>query len=88
MKIPCGILNDMIESGFKDGILLLLLLARFERGNLSMAWFNVGSLILGLIAWILPIVNLAKYNKAKHKNWIALLFASMSACYLCQRCLS
>ena len=45
-----------------------------------MAWFNVGSLVLGLIAWILPIVNLAKYNKAKHKNWIVLLFASMSAC--------
>jgi len=45
-----------------------------------MALFNVGSLILGLIAWILPVVSLAKYNKAKHKNWIVLLFASMSAC--------
>jgi len=45
-----------------------------------MAWFNVGSLLLGLIAWILPIINLAKYNKAKHKNWVALLFASMSGC--------
>ena len=45
-----------------------------------MAWFNVGSLVLGLIAWILPIVNLAKYNKVKHTNWIVLLFTSMSAC--------
>jgi len=45
-----------------------------------MALFNAGSLILGLIAWILPVVNLAKYNKAKHKNWIVLLFVSMSAC--------
>ena len=45
-----------------------------------MVWFNVGSLLLGLIAWILPTINLAKYNKAKHRNWIVLLFASMSAC--------
>jgi hypothetical protein len=27
-----------------------------------MAWFNVGSLILGLSAWILPIINLIKQN--------------------------
>jgi len=45
-----------------------------------MTWFNVGSFVLGLIAWILPAINLAKYNKAKHKNWIVLLFVSMSAC--------
>jgi cytochrome c oxidase subunit 4 len=45
-----------------------------------MAWFNVGSLLLGLTAWVLPIVNLAKFNKTKHKNWVVLLFASMSAC--------
>jgi len=45
-----------------------------------MAWFNVGSLLLGLIAWILPTINLAKYNKAKNKNWIVLLFVSMCAC--------
>ena len=45
-----------------------------------MTWFNVGSLVLGLVAWVLPIINLAKYNKAKNKNWIVLLFASMSAC--------
>jgi cytochrome c oxidase subunit 4 len=51
-----------------------------EKFIMGMAWFNVGSLVLGLVAWILPIINLAKYNKAKHKNWIVLLFSSMSAC--------
>jgi len=45
-----------------------------------MTWFNVGSLVLGLVAWVLPIINLAKYNKEKNNNWIVLLFASMSAC--------
>jgi len=45
-----------------------------------MTWFNAGSLLLGLIAWILPAINLIKYNKAKHKSWIVLLFVSMSAC--------
>ena len=45
-----------------------------------MTWFNIGSLLLGLIAWLLPIINLVKYNKAQNRNWIVLLFASMSAC--------
>jgi cytochrome c oxidase subunit 4 len=45
-----------------------------------MAWFNVGSLILGLSAWILPIINLIKQNKAEHRNWIVLLFISMCSC--------
>jgi cytochrome c oxidase subunit 4 len=45
-----------------------------------MAWFNVGSLILGLSAWILPIINLIKQNKAEHRNWIILLLISMSSC--------
>ena len=43
-------------------------------------WLNVGSLLLGLAAWILPIINLAKQNKAENKNWIALAMISISAC--------
>ena len=38
---------------------------------------NLGSLLLGLIAWILPIINL---NKAEHKNWFVLCITSISAC--------
>jgi hypothetical protein len=41
---------------------------------------NLGSLLLGLIAWILPVVNLAKYDKANHRNWVVFSVASVSAC--------
>ncbi|MED1863714.1 hypothetical protein P4V41_09655 [Fictibacillus nanhaiensis] len=38
---------------------------------------NVGSLVLGLIAWILPVVNLLR---KKNKNWMMLSTISISAC--------
>ena len=41
---------------------------------------NVGSLLLGLLAWILPIINLTKQNKAEHRKWVAFVFISISAC--------
>lgn len=41
---------------------------------------NVGSLVLGLIAWILPGVNLMWHKKQDHKNWIAFSMISISAC--------
>jgi cytochrome c oxidase subunit 4 len=41
---------------------------------------NVGSLILGLVALLLPLINLAIENKAKNKNYTALSIASLSAC--------
>lgn len=41
---------------------------------------NVMSLILGLIAWILPVVNLMRYKKRNHRSWVILSFLSMSAC--------
>ncbi|WP_339181715.1 hypothetical protein [Oceanobacillus sp. FSL W7-1293] len=41
---------------------------------------NIGSLLLGLIAWILPVINLTRYDKHNPKNWAALSLASMSAC--------
>lgn len=50
------------------------------KGETKMGYLNLGSLLLGLIAWILPIVNLAKHDKAAHKNWVAFSFASLSAC--------
>ena len=43
-------------------------------------WLNLGSLVLGLIAWILPIVNLVRYKKGGNRNWTALSILSMSAC--------
>ena len=35
-------------------------------------WLNIGSLVLGLIAWILPIVTLAIHNKYNNKIWFFL----------------
>lgn len=41
---------------------------------------NLGSFVLGLIAWIIPIVNLMRDKKQENKNWIALSLMSISAC--------
>lgn len=43
-------------------------------------WLNVVSLVLGLVAWILPIVNLMRYKKCDNGNWILFSFVSISAC--------
>jgi len=45
-----------------------------------MAYLNLGSLILGLVAWILPVVNLAKRNKIEHIKWYISIFLSLSTC--------
>lgn len=39
---------------------------------------NLGSLVLGLIAWILPVVNLMRYEKHDHRNWVTLSIMSFS----------
>lgn len=41
---------------------------------------NVGSLVLGLIAWILPVVNLAQHNKISSKRYAAFTVTSLSFC--------
>ena len=43
-------------------------------------WLNLGSLVLGLIALALPVVNLVHQNKANHRNWVVFSVASVSAC--------
>lgn len=45
-------------------------------------YLNLGSLLFGLIAWILPIINLMRYQKRGNRNWIALSMMSFSACSL------
>jgi hypothetical protein len=40
---------------------------------------NVGSLVLGLIAWILPVVNLLRKNS---NSWMTLSMISICACAL------
>lgn len=44
------------------------------------SWLNVGSLVFGLIAWILPVVNLVRHDKSDNKNWVVFSVTSVSAC--------
>src|SRR5690606_10694989 len=44
------------------------------------ALFNLGSLVLGLISWTLPIVNLTRYKNNDYKNWRTFSVLSMSTC--------
>lgn len=44
------------------------------------ALLNLGSLLLGLIAWLLPVVNLMRYEKHAPKNWVTLSIMSFTAC--------
>lgn len=45
-------------------------------GNDMMVWLNIGSLLLGLLAWTLPLVNLFQ-NRKYH---VAFTMLSMGAC--------
>ena len=40
---------------------------------------NLGSVMLGLFAWIIPVVNLIQYREHTHRNWVALSIMSISA---------
>lgn len=42
--------------------------------------FNFASLLFGLIAWILPIINIVNHKKLNNKNWANLSVISMGAC--------
>jgi len=41
---------------------------------------NLGSLILGLIAWIVPVISLMRIKKENNKNDLALSVISLSSC--------
>lgn len=47
---------------------------------MNYGYLNIGSLILGLIAWIFPILILANSNKIENKNRFAFSIVSLSAC--------
>lgn len=51
-----------------------------EKGIVYMfGLLNLGSLLLGLITWILPILNLTR-DKKQNKNWVVLSMISICAC--------
>jgi len=43
-------------------------------------WLNIGSLIFGLIAWILPVVNLTQHRKSGSRSWSVFSVASAVSC--------
>lgn len=43
-------------------------------------WFNFGSLVFGLIAWILPGILLLRHQKADPGTVVVFSVASVSAC--------
>lgn len=44
------------------------------------SFLMIGSLILGLIAWILASINIGRQEKTYNKNWAIYSIASISAC--------
>lgn len=56
---------------------IIHLKSEVKKGGVNMVGLlNLGSLVLGLIAWTLPLVNLMRYRK----NWVILSIMSISAC--------
>lgn len=52
----------------------------YKGGDSMIGWLNVGSLVLGLVSWILPVVALMRFNKHERRNWAAFSMMSLSAC--------
>ena len=43
-------------------------------------WLNIGSLVLGLVAWVLPVVSLVRRNQAAPRKGAVYSGASFGAC--------
>lgn len=41
---------------------------------------NIGSIILGLIAFILPVINLIRYNTSNNPYWFVFALMSIASC--------
>lgn len=41
---------------------------------------NIGSLVLGLIAWVLPVLNLMQNHKHGNQKWVLYSMMSVMAC--------
>ena len=49
-------------------------------GIVMIGFLMIGSLILGLVAWILPSINISRYAKKYNKDWAIYSIISISAC--------
>ncbi|GGF28502.1 hypothetical protein GCM10010954_29460 [Halobacillus andaensis] len=43
-------------------------------------WLNIGSFVLGIIAWTTPLLSLTSDKKKRNKKWVRMSFISFSAC--------
>ena len=69
--------GDMCWGSSSFGFMDMESRGEIRRGENGMiVWLNVGSLLLGLLAWTLPLVNLVRYRE----NVAALAILSMGAC--------
>lgn len=48
--------------------------------NLNTTWLSIGSLVLGLVAWILPVLAIVRYQKESRGPSVLLVLLSISAC--------
>ena len=53
---------------------------RTESSNAKYGWLNLFSLILGLLAWVLPLVYLIKSKAADSRQWSLYSTGSFTAC--------
>lgn len=49
---------------------------------MGMAWLNLGSMILGLLAWILPLLVITKFDKIKSVHGTYMLYGSLVSAIL------
>jgi hypothetical protein len=61
-----------------------------SEGYVMIGFLNLCSIIFGLFAWVLPVVNLARSRKYDQSNWVVLSISSIgaSAISLCFQILS
>ncbi|MCR8746903.1 hypothetical protein [Romboutsia lituseburensis] len=43
---------------------------------------NIGSIVLGLIAFVLPVINLIRYNNSNNQYWFVFALMSIVSCML------
>ncbi|MDV2884797.1 hypothetical protein RYX45_06380 [Alkalihalophilus pseudofirmus] len=49
-------------------------------------WLNVGSLVLGLTAWFLPVISIMRDKRKPNKNWASYSIMSLNACAIALFC--
>jgi|SRR5690625_233928 len=46
-------------------------------------WLNISSFVIGIVALILPVINMLIYKRNNYRRWFVFSIMSMIACTLC-----